>query len=138
MPVMPVSLDQLKVTIEPDTSRVDVKTFEFVPAQYNSAPISSELEVLIRFYPIKEIDATINTLPTGWVKSTVTIIDLVSTVPGKGYELTYAGYPVWSIPVRGGNDGGWEDQTASKYPPLAGAASLAVSVSPPASSPSAH
>jgi hypothetical protein len=27
------------------------RTFEFVPAQYNNAPISSELEVLIRFYP---------------------------------------------------------------------------------------
>jgi hypothetical protein len=41
------------------------RTFEFVPAQYNGALISSELEVLIRFYPIKEIDATISKLPTG-------------------------------------------------------------------------
>lgn len=76
------------------------RTFEFVPAQYDGAPISSELEVLIRFYPIKEIDAAINNLPTGWAKSAVTIIDLVSTVPGKEYELTYAGYPVSSIPAR--------------------------------------
>jgi hypothetical protein len=75
-------------------------TFEFVPAQYNGASISCELEVLIRFYPIKEIDATINNLPTGWAKSPLTIIDLVSTVPGKGYELTYAGYPVSSNAVR--------------------------------------
>jgi len=76
------------------------RTFEFVPAQYDGAPISSELEVLIRFYPIKAIDATINDLPTGWAKSTVTIIDLVSTVSVRGYELKYAGYPVSSIPVR--------------------------------------
>jgi hypothetical protein len=71
-------------------------SFTFVPAQYNGAPISSELEFLIRFYPIKESDATIRSLPPGWAKSTVTVVDLVSTAPGKGYELTYAGYPVSS------------------------------------------
>jgi hypothetical protein len=76
-------------------------SFTFVPAQYNGAPISSELELLIRFYPIKESDATIRSLPPGWAKSTITIVDLVSTAPGKGYELTYAGYPVSSNAVRG-------------------------------------
>ncbi len=75
------------------------RSFEFVPAQYNGAPISCELDVVIRFYPTEGSD-TVKSLPTGWARSALTIIDLVSTAPGKGYELTYAGYPVSSNAVR--------------------------------------
>lgn len=69
-------------------------TFTYVPAQYDGAAISCEIELLIRFYPDQETDP-ISILPRDWVRYGVTVVDLVSASPGKQYDLIYGEYPLF-------------------------------------------
>lgn len=73
-------------------------TLKFVPAQYEGAPISSELEFLFRLYPTGENDP-ISKVPTDSLKRTVTIVDLVSATPGRAYHLIYGGDPMGGEPL---------------------------------------
>ena len=74
------------------------RSFKFVPAQYEGAPISSEINLLIRFYPDGEVDP-VRDVPNSRQKSTITIVDLVSETPGKAYRLIYGGYPISGEPL---------------------------------------
>ncbi len=75
------------------TDQIEGK-FTCIPAQYDGAAISSEMNLLIRFYPAKESDP-IKSLPKDWAKSgTITIVDLVSATPGKAFGLVYGEYPL--------------------------------------------
>jgi hypothetical protein len=70
------------------------RTFMYIPAQYNGEPVSREMSLLIRFYPDEGSDP-MRGLSMDWAKSGITVVDLVSAVPGKGYELIYAGHPLF-------------------------------------------
>jgi hypothetical protein len=73
--------------------------FTYVPAQYDGAAISYEMDLVIRFYPAKGSDP-INNLPRDSAKLGVTVVDLVSAAPGKAYGLVYAGYPLFGEILR--------------------------------------
>jgi hypothetical protein len=73
--------------------------FTYVPAQYNGAAISSEMDLLVRFYPAKASNP-IDRLPRDWAKSGITVVDLVSASPGETYDLVYAGYPLFGEHLR--------------------------------------
>ena len=67
-------------------------TFTYAPALYDGSPISSEINLLIRFYPPEGADST-TSVPRDSVTPSVTVLDLLSPIPGKVYELRYGGYP---------------------------------------------
>ena len=66
----------------------------YVPAQYDGAAISSEMNILVRFDP-SDGSNPFDGLPQDWVKSGITIVDVISRVNEKGYGLRYGGYPMF-------------------------------------------
>ncbi len=68
-------------------------TFNYAPALYDGSPISSDINLLIRFYPPDGVDSATG-VTRDLVTPTVTVLDLVSPIPGKAYELVYGGVPV--------------------------------------------
>ncbi len=67
-------------------------TFTYAPALYDGSPISSEISLLIRFYPPEGTDST-SGVPRDLVTPSVTVLDLSSPIPGKIYDLRYGGFP---------------------------------------------
>ena len=64
----------------------------YSPALYDGFPISTQLNVLVRFYPKVGIDPDAG-VRQDWLGLTSTVIDLNSADQGKNYSLTYGGVP---------------------------------------------
>jgi hypothetical protein len=63
----------------------------FLPARYDGSPIASEEWVLVRFYPTGD---GIGRAPIDWGISKLSVVDIVSKMSGKAYEMSYGGTPV--------------------------------------------
>ena len=68
-------------------------TFNYAPALYDGFAISSEINLLIRFYPPEGVDS-VTGVTRDLVTPAVTVLDVVSPLPGKAYELVYGGVPI--------------------------------------------
>jgi hypothetical protein len=67
-------------------------TFKYAPALYDGDPISSEVNIYVRLYPLSGVDPFAS-IPRSWTTPAFTLLDVVSPKPGKAYELIYGGYP---------------------------------------------